>query len=68
MLTFALAYGFRNIQGVMTKMRRGKCAYDFVEVRAPAPWAVGRGPWAVGRGPWGEGGGRGGEVGGQRGW
>lgn len=33
-LKFARAYGFRNIQGVMLKVRRGQCDYDFVEIMA----------------------------------
>nr|CCA21626.1 nuclear prelamin A recognition factorlike protein pu [Albugo laibachii Nc14] len=33
-LHFAIAYGFRNIQSVITKLRRGKCSYHYVEVMA----------------------------------
>lgn len=33
-LRFALAYGFRNIQTVVNKLKRGKSPYDFVEVMA----------------------------------
>jgi len=33
-LRFARAYGFRNIQSVVTKMRRGRLDVDFVEVMA----------------------------------
>ncbi len=33
-LKFARAYGFRNIQSVMLKMKTKKCNYDFVEVMA----------------------------------
>jgi len=33
-LRFAKVYGFRNIQSLMLKMRRGKCEYDLVEVMA----------------------------------
>jgi hypothetical protein len=33
-LKFAKIYGFRNIQSLMLKLRRGKCDYDFVEVMA----------------------------------
>ncbi|OQR83120.1 nuclear prelamin A recognition factor-like protein [Achlya hypogyna] len=33
-LTFALAYGFRNIQTVLMKIKRNKCPYDFVEIMA----------------------------------
>lgn len=33
-LKFARAYGFRNIQSVMMKMRRGQCDLDFVEIMA----------------------------------
>ena len=34
MLKFAAAYGFRNIQNLVQKMKRGKCPYQFVEVMA----------------------------------
>ena len=33
-LKFAAAYGFRNIQNLVQKMKRGKCPYQFVEVMA----------------------------------
>ena len=33
-LTFAIAYGFRNIQSVIQKMRRGRLPYEYVEVMA----------------------------------
>jgi len=33
-LRFAHAYGFRNIQNIVQKNKRGKLAYDFVEVMA----------------------------------
>ena len=33
-LRFARAYGFRNIQSVMLKMKRGQCDWDFVEIMA----------------------------------
>ncbi|XP_064396968.1 cytosolic iron-sulfur assembly component 3-like isoform X1 [Halichondria panicea] len=33
-LKFAAAYGFRNIQNLMQKLRRGRCNYHFVEVMA----------------------------------
>ena len=33
-LRFAKIYGFRNIQSLMLKMKRGKCDYDLVEVMA----------------------------------
>jgi iron only hydrogenase large subunit-like protein len=33
-ITIAIAYGFRNIQGVVQKLRRGKCNYDYVEIMA----------------------------------
>lgn len=33
-LKFAIAYGFRNIQSVMTKLRRNKCPYHYVELMA----------------------------------
>jgi hypothetical protein len=34
LLRFAKVYGFRNIQSLMLKMKRGKVAYDFIEVMA----------------------------------
>lgn len=34
MLNFALAYGFRNIQNLVQKLKRGKCQYHYVEVMA----------------------------------
>ena len=34
LLSFARAYGFRNIQGVLQGFRRGGCAHDYVEVMA----------------------------------
>jgi iron only hydrogenase large subunit-like protein len=33
-LKFARAYGFRNIQSVMMKMKAKRCSYDFVEIMA----------------------------------
>ena len=33
-LKFATAYGFRNIQNIVPKIKRGKLPYDFVEVMA----------------------------------
>ena len=30
----ALAYGFRNIQNIVQKIKRKKCPYDFVEIMA----------------------------------
>ncbi|XP_031562291.1 probable cytosolic Fe-S cluster assembly factor v1g210509 [Actinia tenebrosa] len=33
-LKFAAAYGFRNIQNLVQKLKRGKCTYDFVEIMA----------------------------------
>lgn len=33
-MKFAAAYGFRNIQNLVQKMKRGKCPYHFVEVMA----------------------------------
>lgn len=33
-LQFAAAYGFRNIQNIVQKLKRGKCSYDFVEIMA----------------------------------
>ncbi|KAM5227517.1 cytosolic iron-sulfur assembly component 3 isoform 2-T2 [Ctenodactylus gundi] len=34
LLRFALAYGFRNIQNLVQKLKRGRCPYHFVEVMA----------------------------------
>ncbi|KAI9920613.1 hypothetical protein PsorP6_000244 [Peronosclerospora sorghi] len=33
-LKFAIAYGFRNIQSVMTKIKRNRCPYHYVEIMA----------------------------------
>jgi len=33
-LRFAIAYGFRNIQNIVPKIKRSKLPYDFVEVMA----------------------------------
>ena len=33
-LKFALAYGFRNIQNIVQRVKRGKCTYHFVEIMA----------------------------------
>ncbi|XP_060620537.2 nuclear prelamin A recognition factor [Anolis sagrei] len=33
-LRFAAAYGFRNIQNMVLKLKKGKCSYHFVEVLA----------------------------------
>jgi len=51
-LRFALAYGFRNIQGVMGKMRRGKCFVQFVEIMACPSGCVNGGGMV--KGPTGE--------------
>jgi iron only hydrogenase large subunit-like protein len=34
LLRFATAYGFRNIQSLVRKMKMGRCEYDYVEVMA----------------------------------
>ena len=34
LLKFAQAYGFRNIQNIMRKIKQGKCEYDYVELMA----------------------------------
>ena len=34
LLNFAAAYGFRSIQNLVQKMKRGKCPYHLVEVMA----------------------------------
>jgi len=33
-LRFAVAYGFRNIQNIVQKIKKGNCSYDFVEIMA----------------------------------
>lgn len=33
-LRFAIANGFKNIQNIMQKMKRGKVQYDFIEIMA----------------------------------
>ncbi len=33
-LTFAVAYGFRNIQAILRKIKLNKCPYDYVEIMA----------------------------------
>lgn len=33
-LKFARAYGFRNIQSILLKIRRGACDFDFIEIMA----------------------------------
>ena len=33
-LKMAIAYGFRNIQNIVQKIKRKKCPYDFVEIMA----------------------------------
>ena len=33
-LRFAAAYGFRNIQNLVQKLKRGRCKYHFVEIMA----------------------------------
>jgi len=33
-LQFAAAYGFRNIQNIVQKMKRRKCPYQYIEVMA----------------------------------
>ena len=33
-IKMALAYGFRNIQNIVQKVKRGKCQYHFVEIMA----------------------------------
>lgn len=40
LLRFAAAYGFRNIQGLMRKVKLGRCEYDYVEVMACPSGAV----------------------------
>lgn len=34
LLRFAAAYGFRNIQNLVQKLKRGRCPYHYVEVMA----------------------------------
>lgn len=33
-LKFAVANGFKNIQNLVRKLKRGQCSYDYVEVMA----------------------------------
>jgi iron only hydrogenase large subunit-like protein len=33
-MRFALAYGFRNIQNIVRKLKRGQCEYQYVEIMA----------------------------------
>jgi iron only hydrogenase large subunit-like protein len=33
-LKFALAYGFRNIQNIVQKIKKGNCPYHYVEIMA----------------------------------
>jgi iron only hydrogenase large subunit-like protein len=33
-LRFALAYGFRNIQNVVQKMKKNNCSYHYIEIMA----------------------------------
>ena len=33
-LRFACAYGFRNIQNIVQKIKKGSCAYHYVEIMA----------------------------------
>lgn len=45
LLRFAAAYGFRNIQNVVLKLKKGRFPYHFVEVLACAggkTWGSGR--------------------------
>ncbi|XP_072497012.1 nuclear prelamin A recognition factor isoform X2 [Notamacropus eugenii] len=48
-LRFAAAYGFRNIQNMVLKLKKGKFPYHFVEVLAcPGETeAAGRSPWSL---------------------
>lgn len=34
LLKFVIINGFRNIQNIVQKMKRGKCVYDYVEIMA----------------------------------
>lgn len=33
-LRFAMAYGFRNIQNIVQKIKKGNCSYDYIEIMA----------------------------------
>lgn len=33
-LRFALAYGFRSLQSILRKMKKGECPYDYIELMA----------------------------------
>lgn len=54
LLHFAAAYGFRNIQNLVQKLKRGRCPYHYVEVMAcPAgSWRGGRGAPSLPRPGW----------------
>lgn len=34
LLKFAIANGFRNIQNIVQKLKRGRCQYHYVEIMA----------------------------------
>lgn len=34
LVKFAAAYGFRNIQNIITTIKKGRCEYDYVELMA----------------------------------
>lgn len=48
-LKFAAAYGFRNIQNLVQRIKRGRCQYHFVEVMA-CPSGQSRGWYKCGYG------------------
>ena len=47
LLRFAAAYGFRNIQNMVLKLKKGKFPYHFVEVLACPRGKSSEGPWTA---------------------
>lgn len=52
LLHFAAAYGFRNIQNLVQKLKRGRCPYHFVEVMACPAGSCGQGAPGTMRAGW----------------
>lgn len=52
LLHFAAAYGFRNIQNLVQKLKRGRCPYHFVEVMACPAGSYGQGAPGTMRAGW----------------
>lgn len=51
LLHFAAAYGFRNIQNLVQKLKRGRCPYHYVEVMACPAGSRSRPTAQTARGP-----------------